>query len=1384
MLALLWGLLCLINLKANEPWYRIRQLDNLPQNDVSCIYRDSKGFVWIGTLDGLHRYDGYAYKTYRIDEDKNSISSNMVIAVDEDSQGHIWIGTYGKGICMLNPENDRFIRYSTTSDSLHRLPSDDVTCMIVDSKDVIWMGNWYGAYRIWPNQNSYTLKEVVTLPLGELSDSSGLFEIKTIHEDQSHVLWIGSNLNLIRVSNPHSSVENLDFHADPNNSEVLCNYPSGILVGGQQLISYSTHLTATNWESSRNVISNIRSSALLYLDSALWVGNRSGLQFFHWTGTEWAYKGSYKKDDLENGLASNIITTIISDHTGKLWIGTRGGGVSTIRLNPKKIEHYKHTIQAGSIADNLIRCIYEDSDKNLWIGSEEGGISLLRSSKANAYQNGFQHLTVSDNINGNRVYCIGEMKTPKAKQQSSLLWMGTSYPTHLVAMDPKTLRVKKQPQWIDRIGFVYAIAIQNDSTLWVGTYGEGLWRFHVNAEGDIVRYRHFSREIQPNCQLSSSIIRSLLFDSKGCLWIGTDKGLNRIHPKELDSKMPSFQVFEMGEKPENLDFDYILQVFEDRHKKIWIGTMGGGLLEFKEDPSSENWSFTPVTTKNGLPNNSIKSILEDHQGNLWLSSNRGLSRFDPHSRSIVNYDIEDGLQDNEFSEICACKRANGQLLFGGINGFNAFYPEEIERDTIKPKLFFTDFYILNQLVHPGDIINKRVVLEKTIEYTKTIRLKYKENSFSIGFVALQLNAPQKNNYQYQLEGFDKQWYSASSSHRMAKYTNIPSGKYIFKVNGSNCDNIWADQPIQITIRIAPPPYRNIWAISGYSVLVSLLLFSLNKMYRFNMARKQELLISKIEKENIESVSLMKLQFFTNISHEFRTPLTLIDAPLERLIQLNKSLSQNERMQNYRLIRQNVNVMLRLINQLMDFRRLERDKMKLNARFRELNSFVQAIYQSFEPWAHKKEIQFDFKPNFHALNMWFDPDKIEKVLYNLLSNAIKFTPRHGRVELLIIKDDLTNSAVVSVKDTGVGIAEDEQEHIFERYYQPSKKYTQSFGGTGIGLALSKGLVEIHHGSIQFSSTKGEGSTFTVSLPLGDAHLLPEEKIIDDPATLQEITTPIISDGVPAIEADEYLKSNHQRFHLLIVEDNIDLLHFMVGYFENYFQVHSAENGRIALDMCKEIVPDIIVSDVMMPEMDGIDFCEKIRENEELSHIPIILLTAKNTNASQIEGFKTGADAYLMKPFNAEVLKARIVSLIKNRLQLRMKFEKEVHIHPDTVGNTPSDTRFLEGIIHLIEKNLSDSGFNVEKLADQYGVSRIYINRKIKAITGETSNHFIRNIRLKRAAELLRQNELTISEITWQVGYTDLRTFRSRFKEKFGVSPSEYSKDQASSSEPLE
>jgi signal transduction histidine kinase/DNA-binding response OmpR family regulator len=866
-------------------------------------------------------------------------------------------------------------------------------------------------------------------------------------------------------------------------------------------------------------------------------------------------------------------------------------------------------------------------------------------------------------------------------------------------------------------------------------------------------------------------------------------------------------------------------IYEDTliaRNTLWIGTRNG-LNRF----DVEHETFTRYTEQNGLPNNTIAGILSDRRGNLWISTFHGLAKlvlspanggvnsaegFDPRIETFRNYHPSDGLQSYEFNQRACYEGKDGTLYFGGINGLNFFHPDSIRDNPHVPPVMLTDFQIFNNSVKP----RSDAPLKQSISITEQITLSYKHSVFSFEFAALDYTAPERNQYAYKLEGFNDKWIDLGTR-RFVTFTNLDPGEYVLRVKGSNNDGVWNEDGASLKIIISPPPWKTWWAYTLY------VLFGLGLVYvfrRFEMSKiklAHDLKLQRLEAQKLHEVDQIKSRFFANISHEFRTPLTLILGPLERLLAGDWQGNPHEQ---YGLMHRSAKRLLHLINQLLDLSKLEEGSMPLRAKPENLIHLLKFIVASFASLAERKQILLRLDASalpksdgseVEPLVVYLDRDKFEKCMNNLLANAIKFTPAGGEVSVAVavaggsdqngdgrgekgegrrVMGEKRLSPIafrpshftfvqIAIKDTGIGIPADQLDKIFDRFYQVADErtstHTHKREGTGIGLALTKELIELHRGKIHVESELGKGSTFIVRLPLGKEHLKPEEIVeASDQSSVASDQLPVSGVEHPASSIQDQASCDEQQV-ILIVEDNLDMRVHIRDLLHQSYRIIDAGDGTEGLEKAAAAIPDLIISDVMMPEMDGFEFCRRIKTDERTSHIPVILLTARASERSKLEGLETGADDYLTKPFNANELRIRANNLIEQRRQLRERFSREVTLQPKDIAITTADELFLQRVMAIIDKHLSDPDFSVEAFAQEFRMSRVQLHRKIKALTDQSPREFIRTLRLRAAAKLLEQGKFTVTEIAYEVGFNNLSYFAKCFREEFGVLPSEYSAD---------
>ncbi|WP_066629056.1 hybrid sensor histidine kinase/response regulator transcription factor [Labilibacter marinus] len=1343
----------------------------LSQNDVNCVFQDSRGFLWIGTNDGLNRYDGYECKIYRVDPlSDQGISSNLIFDIAEDAQGNLWLGTSDEGICMFDVKKETFTVIKNSADQPALLATNIIATVVPTSDGKVWVGGPKGIDILSLDSDTTTVKHLSFLDFTSFKKG----DITKIIEDDLGRIWVGTLKGLYVISVNSEKLEVFTLNAS--------SYVRDFIIDNHELYVAYLHgifKLEINWPSLRRVKTtplNSLNAGSIIKDKIgdIYAGTLQGMFWLKKSDKDNVYNQPVLLRDKSTDASLNSkVKSLCEDKFGNVWMGTSGGGVKKYNRNRQKFRHYNKTDNVGSLSYNKVRAISEDSQGNLWIGTDNGGVSFLSHKDKNNYESGFKTIDVNageEDKSAISISDIGENGQPE-------IIVGTGYPSvvQLLGFEDGEV-VQKENTILSKIdNEPFAIVKGANKDVWVGTYGKtGLYRYVRNESAEeLITYLADGKE----GSISSSNIRSLLLDATGNLWVGTDKGLNFLSKLEQLKSEPKFKVYKKEKNnSHSLSHNYILPIFQSYNGTIWIGTMGGGLNKLIHHDNPDSIKFERITSKDGLPNDVVKGILEDDNGHLWISSNRGITQYNPQENSFSNFDINDGLQDYEFGELACCRRADGEMLFGGVNGINAFYPQNIIKDTSTPDVVLTDFQILNHPVNPGEILRGRVVLNQVIDKTESVKLKYAENSFSIRFASLHFLAPNKNQYKYKLEGFDAEWVKKNADDRIAKYTNLKPGDYSFQLLASNSDGVWTTEPKVLHIKITPPWYLSQIAQIAYIIVIVLLLMVFRRYSLIRVKLKNNLLMEHFETEKIKELSQMKLQFFTNISHEFRTPLTLIIGPLEKLMQKGEVLSKSRIAASYALMHRNAGILLKLINQLIDFRKHEQGKLRLQISKYDMSAFLQGMFTSFKEMAELKHIDFVFSGEKDKLEMWFDEDKMERIMYNLLSNAFKFTPENGRVEVILNSDE-ANDVLITVKDTGVGIPKKMQKHIFERFYQVKQT---TVGGAGIGLSFIKGLVDLHQGELTFISEEGEGTSFILKLKKGNKHFNQHQIInIEKQHKLQDVLE--VEEGTILIQEITEEEESVNKETILVVEDNLELRSFIKESLTDDYKVLLASHGKEGLEQLLNNEVDLVVSDVMMPEMNGFELCQSIKKKEDISHIPIVLLTAKSEDESRIKSYKVGADAYVSKPFSVFVLHARIKNLIESRNLLRRKLENSVSIEPSAVTTTSMDAQFLKRVIRIVDENIPNPEFTVEQLAHDYGMSQVVFHKKIKGLTGQTPKVFIRGMRLKRAAQLLAMDKYTISDVTYEVGFSDLKYFRNCFKDKFGLLPKEYAKQNRANKE---
>ncbi|MEN7550701.1 two-component regulator propeller domain-containing protein [Rapidithrix thailandica] len=1364
------------NPKVTFKFSHLSSKDGLPQNSILAIHQDRWGFLWFGTDDGLCRYDGYSFRVFRHNpEDPFSISSNVIRAIEEDAKGRLWIGTSGGGLNRYDPVTDRFTAYKYSSEK-QTISHNKVFSLCVDRKGDIWVGTLgKGLNKVEIDEKEGDIQSIQQF-YHQAEDSTSLSDNKvwSVYEDRQGQIWVATYDGGLNRYHPATGtfhqfnlpkVNGKEIHSvktvfeDTQGAYWIGTEHYGLFRYLPQLQMF-THFAATG---SPGGLSHQNVTGILEdKEGNLWVGTLGGgLNLFDRNTRQFITVRETPYDSY--GLKGKSVYSLFEDRSGILWVGMYSGeGLN--KLDPKVQQfqhHFPRVGQAESLKGSMVKSLFVDRAGTLWVGTFTGGLNRYDDKTQR-----FIHYQHQENnpysLSHNSVQCIYE-------DRSRNLWIGTDG-GGLNRFDRKTGRFESFQTistFSEKVSNdeIWAILEDYRGNLWLGlANGGGVNRLN-KATGEVKHYRYSASDTN---SLSFDDVRVLYESTDHTLWIGTfGGGLSRFDEK--NERFISYRN-EPG-NPQSLSNDVVTAIYEDHQGHLWVGTFGGGLNRF--DPQSQ--AFQVYREQQGLPSDVIKAIREDAKGNLWISTVKGLSRFNPATEVFQNYTVNDGLQSDEFNLGSAFQDSSGQLYFGGTNGFNVFAPRDFETGNDSIDVVLTNLRVLNQSVVPGKAYNGTVILDKSIWASDHLTLSHENNVFLFEFAALAFSSPEKVKYAYQLVGEDKDWVVTDAKRRFAPYSNLSPGEYTFRLAAIDHRGNPISTVKNMSLTILPPWWRSYWAYLGYFVLFAGISFMAQQIIATRIRLRQDLKIAKLEKEKADELNQMKLTFFTNISHELRTPLTLILVPLEALLQ-NKELSTGIKQQLASIFR-NAERLLRLINQLLDFRKQETNHLQLYVTESDILGFVEQAKQAFDLMATQRNIVYTLKSEVTSLKLWFDAEQMEKVLYNLISNAFKFTKDNGRITLRVCQPENTQEIYIEVEDNGKGIPEEDMEHIFDRFFQSERIEGKYFSGTGIGLALAKNLVEMHHGRIEVSSRPKEKTLFRICLPLGNAHFQAEELVHPELLPAQRSVHNLQSElaAVPEVfqkEMSDKKTEAHKPFTLLLVDDNPEVLAMLESNLRETYRVATALEGDTGLQMAKELKPDLVISDVMMPGMNGIEFCKQLKSGVETSHIPVILLTARGSMDFKLEGMESGADDYITKPFHLQLLTLKIKNMLRSRQKLREQFQRQVRIEPKEITVTSLDEALLSKALQVVEEHMDAAKLDVTFLGKELGLSRTLLFEKIKAITGQTPNEFIQSIRLKRAAQILSQSPVKISEVCYQVGFNQPKYFSKKFKQQFGVAPSEY------------
>jgi signal transduction histidine kinase/ligand-binding sensor domain-containing protein/DNA-binding response OmpR family regulator len=1375
---------------------------SLSSNRVEEMIEDKWGFIWIRTYDS---------KIYRFDKNNEKftpiVADQPIKQIFKASSGDVWLSTQNNGFFRIVTNQQNFnIQKSHYQYGLHGSIKPE-PFIFEDNEGRIWLNTPEGIKCF----NVSTKPDIPQI----IFSQNGKKDIADLHlncfQIEGNFIYFGTEEGIMLKMNGSSfEYKLIDFGNKSQIRNINSKPGIGVFIGtiGNGIFAYDPNLDKVIKHNKDGLLKNIYS---IYIDSrgliwleteekgvvkvnpdfsglkhftqvcdvsptlstrlicsffedenhVLWIAMKeSGFGYYNPVNDSFEY--FYNKPGDQNRKMSNYVVSFLKDSSGVMWLSTYYKGLEKIIFLENKFRFTQLVQGSVNRISNEVRSIFQDKKNRLWVGTKEGMLYILdknyniQKKIGTEIQNGLVY-SITDDQEGNIWLATkgkGLYRLKEGPRDGNFKY--TAF--HHDANDKNSLSND----------YVYSVICDKRGRIWAGTFGGGLNLLTKREDGNYnLKNRNNSFKNYPIDQALK--IRQVFEDSKGNFWLATTDGLIFFNPgQSADLNKLTFRHFvKIPGDANSLGNNDVLCIFQDASDSLWFGTMGGGLHRLIKPISPKgNPCFKIYSKSDGLPSDVILGIISDKHQVLWLSTENGISCFKRSIGAFRNYDEYEGLNATYFSEGAMIKKADGEILCGTFDGLYSFYPAKFSDISKKLKLVFTGFTIFS---NSNDNSGNSRKTRTSVKIDQSIELKHFQNMFVIDYAGLDFKTPNKLQYAYMLEGLDKNWNYVNNSHS-ATYTNIPPGEYRFLVKLVNPELQNNSRPISLDIHIEAPPWRSSWAIMVYIVLF---------LFIFEIIRRTVMTMMKLRNNIVVERELtnLKLRFFTNISHELRTPLTLILGPISDIAE-RENLSERGK-EHLQILEKNAKRMLRLINQILDFRKIQNKKMKLHISRVDIVSFVRDITANFKDIARQKNINFIINLPSNEIFLWIDTEKIDIVIFNLLSNAFKFTPSGKTITLEIPTKDIDKSIVIQVKDEGIGIPQEKASDIFTRFADIHRHSNIKDTGSGIGLSLSKELIDLHKGTISFKSLENSGTTFSIELKTGKEHF--DKNMV---AYLEGISTQAESQltDIITVTGQEVHKKNkklegNQLPHVLFVEDDNDLRAFLRNQFMGIFKVTEAENGIKGFQMAEKILPDIIITDLIMPEMDGIEMTDKLRNNFTTSHIPIIMLTSKSSIESRLEGLKYGADDYIIKPFESPYLIARMQNLLGLRKTLYLKFTGQVRIIdiPTTsIAVTDKDEDFLKSVSLIIEENLENSMFQIESIAKETGLSRTNFFKKLKSLTGIAPIEFVNEIRLTKASALIESRSFTISEVAYKVGFNDAGYFTKCFKEKFGCTPSNYLK----------
>jgi signal transduction histidine kinase/ligand-binding sensor domain-containing protein/DNA-binding response OmpR family regulator len=1359
ILCVIYGYFAFAQQPYNKKVLKYSFKNGLSYGFLTGIVQDDNGFMWFSTEDGLNRFDGINFKVYKNNaSNPYGIPSNYLEQIFKDAQGEIWVSSR-RGIYQFDTNTEKFLKFQPGANVL----KNNVSCMALGEKHIIWFSTYtagiFSYNKLSRQLKNYKPKSLPVLPSNLLT---------TIYQDSKGLLWVGAegNTSVYKVKN--GIVQN----------DVSDEMPLNQIPGSRVNSIIEDHY------------------------SNIWIATTRGLA---------VYKRNQNKvyvfEAQDYHLRSNNFASLVEDSNNNLLIGLQDGGLYRVDLEKSTASNFKNVSidvvkndDNFNITERTVDKLYIDKDKNVWAGTYGDGIYLLGNvpEKFKKFQNKLPGPSSSGYL---RYYgmCIDD---------EGYLWLGTDgdgiYKKKLNGEVVQHYYADGANAQLKNVAILCAYKTQNND-LWFGSYAHGLFRYDKKNN----RFSNYMHNAHDTNSLGGNDVRAIFEDSENNLWIGSNAGGISM----LSKGQSSFKNYSLNNH--TFPSNNVRAICGDKNGNIYIGTYGAGLVCYNNHSHKFSTCFNNIqidkflpskviyslkcfgnklfigtesngliiyntdtreiqtyTESNGLANNTINSIQEDAKGNIWVSTNKGLSKIETGLRSVINYDVSDGLQSGHFSPSSSMYSPQQNFMcFGGTEGYNIFFPDEVRRSTFKPKVIITGLQLFNKDVEVGE---KDHILSKAINKSDQIVLQPAQSVFSVQYVALNYAYSEKSEFAYQLKGLDKSW-NYVQTQKSATYRYLEPGDYVFKVKASNQDGVWFNDYASINIRILPPWYKTWYAYLFYAFSAMALGYYYLR-YKSNQSKlKYDIKLAQITAEKEKELNEKKLSFFTNISHEYRTPLTLIINPVRELLSAKGQTTED--LNSLQVVYRNAKRLLSLTDQLLLFRKADSGEDKLKVVKLNIVELCKEVFLYFNYKAKVKNIRFYFNCDSEVIDVYADREKMEIVFFNLISNALKFTPDNGNVSCHISEN--ADSVTIKIEDSGSGISKEIGEKLFDRFFQIQNMTQSHGGGFGIGLYLVKTFIDSHNGNIGYESQERRGSAFSVTLLKGKKHW-GNSLIFEDTAEVSVFLDELMDDvamapvSINQIPADAYNALISSKKVLLVIEDNYQVRQYILQIFRDEYEVFEADNANDGYDMICKLTPNLVISDVMMNGLSGIDLCSRVKEDASLSHIPFILLTANTLPEIKLKGLECGADDYITKPFEKEVLIARVNGLIKSHENLHKYFYNAITLKSNNLKISGEYKEFLEKCIVIVESHLEDEQFSIKNLSDEIGMSHSNLYKKIKAISGGSANEFIRYIRLRKAAEIMLNTDCTVAEASYKVGINNAKYFREQFSKLFGINPSEYIK----------